>query len=822
MEKSLLAMGLDVHDFRGALVTPGHSTMQRYELTLDVACMLLERRRQGLLQSDVCKFSMTDSSPQENRDWVWHQYVEVAHQDLVSLFDDVTFIAQELAEATEDDLGNLMFDTPEHWHAKLKTIRDIPRTHISPPTAVTKGHSGLVHKASALAHSSYVEILDRQGLQKHMQSYRSHTSDMGTELGLPDLNVSCNDLLPPWFFGVDDDDLAVDVEVASNPSRQEGSPDLEVDIEEVDIEVVEAGEGPSPDRTPKPEPPPPPEPDPPDIAGPPPSLDTFMPMALSIAGLQHILDNATKEVAGQMKNFDAFKANLKHWETLLTRRDLVDVYIWSCLKGTPFEDQWISSFQKWQATLYEKRWREIVNFVLELHPLLPCLRRTWSEAKYLACASADGKDISSSKLSLACITSSLRSPFFAKYVLLILQVEKVSKRLSQWAETCICHQKLFAHASSQFRKPHQVNAFRKQCLRRHFGQAFTVCPMAGMLGPELVCGALESHLEDIWQLELLDFMQEEEGLEHLSMEEQEQLAEDLATARAHVGWEIATKLDWCKRLPWKLLGMAHHDQDVARQCAREAYEAFQRDPRQGCHHRITWAWLRPGSPLLAGLQSFIAGTDRSDLDEMFRVHVATSRFVLVSETSIEGKHAKVSMQSMTGIGPVRVSLSNRLPLIEKRVELDDQYLVDLVSCFAEARNFRKIPEIMGFEKHPLIHGVRFTHISELVPVLTQIIYRCSLHDLFDDKTQFSKDHKKKRDRKIRTEQAYVKAEEVRVRGGSDSQNSQKAFAELPCTNMLIKMYTCIHRCIYTLLHKHKYTHAPNQMVQCQPSSQTAS
>ena len=152
------------------------------------------------------------------------------------------------------------------------------------------------------------------------------------------------------------------------------------------------------------------------------------------------------------------------------------------------------------------------------------------------------------------------------------------------------------------------------------------------------------------------------------------------------------------------------------------------------------------SPLLPGLLAFTSGTRRSDLPELVLKHIAVGRFVIIAESSIEGKHAAVSLDSQRGIGPVRVSLANRLPLMESRMQQHPMYLHDLVECFHEARNFRRIPAIMGFENHPLLEGRRFKHISEMVPVLAAIVYRCNLDDVFDDKDEYSRYHTNMRER----------------------------------------------------------------------------
>ena len=94
-------------------------------------------------------------------------------------------------------------------------------------------------------------------------------------------------------------------------------------------------------------------------------------------------------------------------------------------------------------------------------------------------------------------------------------------------------------------------------------------------------------LGQLWRVSFRDYFAPEEGLPALNENEQRLVAEDLAAAKAHVDLELRTKLDWLNRLPWLLIGLAHYDESIARDCAKRAYEAFQSDPREATQHRIS-------------------------------------------------------------------------------------------------------------------------------------------------------------------------------------------------------------------------------------------
>jgi hypothetical protein len=267
--------------------------------------------------------------------------------------------------------------------------------------------------------------------------------------------------------------------------------------------------------------------------------------------------------------------------------------------------------------------------------------------------------------------------------------------------------------------------------------------MAGLQAPEFVCGALQDVIGRLWTIRFSDLLTVPEDMRALTSIEQQVLAEDLAAAKAHIQLNLQTKTDWRLRLPWLLIGVAHTREDTARQCARQALEAFDADPRQAAQHRISWLWLNNASPLRECFQAFVDGAGRESLNPRFQSVLATMRFIPIVETTIEAKHAKVALQSQTGLGPVRVSLSNRLPLMESRIASNPQYLAELVECFGLVRKFKKVPMFLGFERHPLLHTMAGKHHSVWVPTLTRIIYRCALEDLFDDKTAHAKYHNKK-------------------------------------------------------------------------------
>eukprot|EP00959_Pyramimonas_sp_CCMP1952_P252441 5274399-Pyramimonas_sp.AAC.1 len=82
------------------------------------------------------------------------------------------------------------------------------------------------------------------------------------------------------------------------------------------------------------------------------------------------------------------------------------------------------------------------------------------------------------------------------------------------------------------------------------------------------------------------------------------------------------------------------------------------------------------------------------------------------------------------IGPCRVSLSNRLPLLERTLLKRPVVLLGLIQDLEQARSLKKIPSLLNFEDHPLFSKLRETSRSELVPFIASVFYHCDLKNTY--------------------------------------------------------------------------------------------
>ena len=122
------------------------------------------------------------------------------------------------------------------------------------------------------------------------------------------------------------------------------------------------------------------------------------------------------------------------------------------------------------------------------------------------------------------------------------------------------------------------------------------------------------------------------------------------------------------------------------------------------------------------------------------------------ETTIEEQHAKVTLaKRVHHIGPVRISLANRLPLLGRwtqRGEIDGN---TLLNAFSRCRSLKSVPAMLGLDEHPaLVEGKPWSmRVS-----LARVLYHCDLESMFESH-ELQKKHDAKRKRQALAEEARL-------------------------------------------------------------------
>ena len=220
------------------------------------------------------------------------------------------------------------------------------------------------------------------------------------------------------------------------------------------------------------------------------------------------------------------------------------------------------------------------------------------------------------------------------------------------------------------------------------------------------------------------------------------------------------------------------------------------DPRKEAHDPFTWALLEPRGAFDLDLERLANGCARKDLRTSTRQQIAVLKFPPVVGTTIEAKHHKVSLaENAHGIGRVRVSLSNRLPMLERWLSRKVFGIDELLDAFESARAMKHIPAILGFERHPDLGNLTSMSAMSARRTIAQILYRCDMEHMHRPLKPEAKAHAKMTNKRRAEAAKLVKPgawKQRRVRDQDDLVASlmNEHFLE---TAQSSKMYTCPRR-----------------------------
>ena len=112
----------------------------------------------------------------------------------------------------------------------------------------------------------------------------------------------------------------------------------------------------------------------------------------------------------------------------------------------------------------------------------------------------------------------------------------------------------------------------------------------------------------------------------------------------------------------------------------------------------------------------------------FQRAMARFRYMFAAETIIEAKHVRGSLARKAHyLGPVRVSLANRLPLLEKWLLKGQARIADIVDCFGQSRDMQHAAARLGLRRHPSLLD---SGEKEFRTKLAMVLYNCSLSSMY--------------------------------------------------------------------------------------------
>ena len=120
--------------------------------------------------------------------------------------------------------------------------------------------------------------------------------------------------------------------------------------------------------------------------------------------------------------------------------------------------------------------------------------------------------------------------------------------------------------------------------------------------------------------------------------------------------------------------------------------------QRALHHRITWAFMAPGSVLRVQLERLARGEALSSLAEL-KAEIVSFRFISVVERIQEGDHSLVNRHGgKRAVSAAYVSLIQRLPELE--MMLNPCFQKELCMAFTMCRSKKLLSQLFRFQLHP--------------------------------------------------------------------------------------------------------------------------
>lgn len=702
------------------LAVPSKSTISRGLFSLDVALMVMVRDH---TDHRVLRFGWADSSPTAGFDFLLSAHDEMFTTDIVRAAAAVNV----LCEQRKDRVAGRPVDEGVA-RSNMATVYQSLRRYNDIPAAMGKGASSTEHKCAALLHKWFLMCGSEARLLRYRSSYACFCTDLGVESAAPDFHVSnVKALLPAWLHTGD-----VEHDVHTEGENEDCNLDIEADVACSDDEdiIPSLGDG-----------------------------TKFLPLAITIPGILHLINNLTKEVSINMAHWSIFHGQLKCF-VLLWLEGRIDRYLEFCLAPSEFAGR-RSNFDIKLGHLYEARWSEVIKLCRKLSALLPVMRLTWDEGRFIhggdGMRQASGEEFSPQRL-----TETLKDPLFHGYFRMILRLHGIVEGLGGWCEGCPCHGDELAHDRRQRKRPRIAPSAAKRA-----------CPMKGKNLVGLVTGKLVEHFDQISQESTLNLAMELRA--RLSQEQWGIIDKDLQYGKAAIRVGLEVKFDWVKRLPWCLAALASTNTTEARACGKRAVAMYdsQSDAVRRLHHVVTKRFLDKGGEFRWSLDKFIAGAPITDFPN-FQQAVLTFVFMPIAERYIEGGHSVIKRRTMgrqwKGRSAVQVSLARRLPAIIAQVAEEPSLLTQVSAVLSRTRKQHDIPKLLGMMKHPEIIRIMSSkplQRHKLESCLRQVIYRtdtagmmCAVGEARRDNAAAKRREGLEADRALRTENK-VTAESVR-------------------------------------------------------------
>ena len=676
MQRSLrIVLPQDLHEMADTMLQSrvqklDKGRISRAHLTLDVGYMLYSRICNETVPEKV-RYLMWDSSPQFGRDYQMCllQEVDSSHlSDVCLSFCKMSQLWHAEEEIDLTDKGLLQQDADY-----MKSLRSKIRIHALPTVLIGFGAASFGHKLSALLHSARLEVFTNADLKRWCESLVSVASDYGVERRLADVRDLPADEVACWFEDTSREDIELLVSGPHHETRpeqrvaqaipQDDDPAFEDPgqaLQVVDVGAV-ANDGNEDFDVPEP-------------------LPLSFDHLLSVPGLLHVIDNATKGLSEVMEQYHTNIGLAQQVCRLLRKRDTKPKLMQRCF-SRGLGPQLAPDIHKFEGWIHPGRWGTVAFSIPELLKVKQALVTCWDENVYLQGNDAQAEESqrrAAAELARD-VSVAVHDPSWWGWLSMLEVVCSLLRKHMFWAESCPCHYHILVGRHDDLSPE----------LKRHFAS----CPMRGKRAAELSEGSFLDLLGQLWALSTVEVLRVVPA--DVEQAKRRSIVQEFDRARAHLAFYFAVKLSHLQAMPWKVFQIAHTNEVIAQLALREALTSSCRHPvlqqLQGPLRRSCEGWLE-GESLLE--------PDKVDLQKF----IASLRLVPTSERAVEGQHAKVHRQGLGRPNHTEHMQSYFVRCKEMAESLEDKSLSmeSFAWCCQNAGNHHKACRSVGLAGHPQI------------------------------------------------------------------------------------------------------------------------